>query len=467
MAGPPPDYFARVRGSANVPALQNCRVVIVGVGTVGSRIADLLARSGVGFFRFIDHDPLQVENLFRHVLPAIYLDWNKAAGLADWLGRQVPGLHVDPVERRIDDSVPAELLERWLSDADLIVAATDDREAQRRIGRQALALGVPALFPGQYVEGGGEVFVQTDNRRPCFGCWDYFRGRREPLRGVGGLPFAELPVIDTTLRLCVGMLDPDSQYRNMLVGEDGERYQAFRIDRSGTRDSAPQERRRDCPSCGGDPLGQAHQHPPDPRRRRMWPIPSSQPLLPVWIALGAIIVVVTALVIGAVSGNSPSPSLELSRPSVPESVATASGGPTASTPTPAAKYPPESGTSVATAKTIQPGEEEEGDSGTVAYGDGSCGPETGQFWKMSLHEGEEVKIVWGGPERHAMGLDVWPPGVSEIHGSGEGRVTYQSTSGEDNEAHFEASTTGSYTIVIDESCGNPGPFHFTLTTQPG
>jgi hypothetical protein len=125
------------------------------------------------------------------------------------------------------------------------------------------------------------------------------------------------------------------------------------------------------------------------------------------------------------------------------------------------------GTSVASARAIVPGVKETGNSGTVAYGEGSCGPEQGQFWKATLKQGDLVTIIWGGPNGSAMGLDIWPPGTTEVHGSGEGRVTYQSTEGEHTEETFTAPTTGVYPIVIDDSCGHAGVFHFTLTTQPG
>jgi hypothetical protein len=136
---------------------------------------------------------------------------------------------------------------------------------------------------------------------------------------------------------------------------------------------------------------------------------------------------------------------------------TASG---ASAPTPTG-----AGISVATAWTIVPGVEEGGYSGAVAYGEGSCGPEQGQFWKATLEQGDLVTIVWGGPNDSATGLDIWPPGTTEVHGSGEGRVTYQSTEGEQTEKTFTAPTTGVYPIVIDDSCGQAGVFHFMLTTR--
>ncbi len=126
---------------------------------------------------------------------------------------------------------------------------------------------------------------------------------------------------------------------------------------------------------------------------------------------------------------------------------------------------PEPGTSEATAQIIEPGVEEEGNSGTADYGEGSCGQEEGQFWQASLQEGDRVTIVWGGPNNSAMGLDIWPPGTTGISGSDERRVAYGSAQAEYSKTTFTAPTTGVYPIVIDDSCGQPGVFHFTLTVQ--
>jgi hypothetical protein len=151
-----------------------------------------------------------------------------------------------------------------------------------------------------------------------------------------------------------------------------------------------------------------------------------------------------------------------SRATTSPTISSATAPRSTSTATPPASGAPQ-GTNVATALPVVPGIEETGDSGTVAYGEGSCGPEQGQFWKASLNRGDRVTIVWGGPSGSAMGLDVWPPGTTNIDGSGEGRVAYQSTAGEHTVETFTAPATGVYPIVIDDSCGSPGKFHFTLT----
>jgi hypothetical protein len=122
------------------------------------------------------------------------------------------------------------------------------------------------------------------------------------------------------------------------------------------------------------------------------------------------------------------------------------------------------GTSVRTAKRIHRGVRTVGNTGTVAYGSGSCGPEEGQFWKARLKAGQRVTILWGSSDGTVTGLDVYPPGTHKIAGSDDRRVTYQSIVGDPTKLTFIAPRTGMYPIIFDDSCGSPGPFHFVLIT---
>jgi molybdopterin/thiamine biosynthesis adenylyltransferase len=57
-----------VRAGALAPALRERRVAIVGVGALGSFIADTLVRSGVRSITLIDHDVVMPGNLVRHLV---------------------------------------------------------------------------------------------------------------------------------------------------------------------------------------------------------------------------------------------------------------------------------------------------------------------------------------------------------------------------------------------------------------
>jgi hypothetical protein len=257
----PRRQFARVPDDVDVGLLQKTLVVVVGVGMVGSQIAEGLARFTVGRLRLIDHDIYETQNTLRHALPVEYVGWNKAIALKDWLPKQVEGLQVEAVARQINGSVSDVELDDWLAEADLVVAATDDREAQRRIGRRALLSEVPAIFPAIYPHlGGGEVVVQFDREWPCFGCWDYFRPDAEQLRGARALDLDAQPVIFHAEQFSLGILDPGSRQRDLLRGNPP--HQLVMLDRAGVFRFISLTRRPTCPSCGGGPLRLAVPEPP-------------------------------------------------------------------------------------------------------------------------------------------------------------------------------------------------------------
>lgn len=250
------EQFSRVAGRINLPLMSGRRVVIVGVGAVGSIMAGQLASSGVGQLRLIDGDHLGQHNLIRHQLPAQYVGMNKAEGLALYLDENVSGIAVEALPRNIDESLSDSMLDRLLADADLIVAATDDDNAQRRVGTRALALGISAVFPALYADGGGEVFVQLRPGMPCFRCWDGFREDSEQLRGVTALGAEVLAVIQLATELSLALLDPHLVFRQHLISEENPDVpqQLFVLNYILEGWSRPPvEHRPDCPSCSVGP----------------------------------------------------------------------------------------------------------------------------------------------------------------------------------------------------------------------
>ncbi|HST54334.1 MAG TPA: ThiF family adenylyltransferase [Solirubrobacteraceae bacterium] len=286
-----PEYFARITGSVNFPLLQSKRVVVVGVGMVGSQIAEELAKCGVGYLRFIDHDTLESANLSRHALDDDFLNWNKAEGLTVYLATHVRGVRAEAVPHKINSSISDDLLDQWLADADLIVAATDDDNVQRRVARRALALGIRGIFPSLYPGvGGGEVIIQFDRQVPCFSCWDEFRENDAPLRGATALNVAALPIIFVSLRICLGLLDTRSADREMMVaGVNRPPYQSFVLNRFGTLRSGHLTRRPNCLVCGGSTLRFALTPAPD--------VPAPLTMSPAGIrsAIGWLLVVALAI----------------------------------------------------------------------------------------------------------------------------------------------------------------------------
>lgn len=86
------DYLTE-RGGAE-PGFTADRVGVIGCGSVGSRVAELLALSGFGRLVLSDPEVFVANNLFRHVLPSDAIHLIKAYAMKVALERRLPGLEV-------------------------------------------------------------------------------------------------------------------------------------------------------------------------------------------------------------------------------------------------------------------------------------------------------------------------------------------------------------------------------------
>lgn len=177
--------FARTEGLLS-PRLADRRVLLVGAGSVGSYLAEVLARSGVGAFTLIDPDAVEPANLGRTAYRLADLGLPKVRALADLVLSVSPGARIELHETRLEDLDGGRLGE-LVAESDLVVAATDDNEAQARLGHFAYHADRPALFPGLYRgAAGGEVIVVAGGA-PCWSCCT--GGVRETLAADGDDPY--------------------------------------------------------------------------------------------------------------------------------------------------------------------------------------------------------------------------------------------------------------------------------------
>src|SRR2546428_11622245 len=83
--------------------LRKKHLVIVGVGSVGSAIALMAARAGVGKFTLIDNDDVDPANIGRHVCNLSHLLRSKARGVTALIEQVNPEADVMPVEEDFRD----------------------------------------------------------------------------------------------------------------------------------------------------------------------------------------------------------------------------------------------------------------------------------------------------------------------------------------------------------------------------
>jgi hypothetical protein len=159
------------RSAGLLPASVRERAALVaGCGSVGSYLAEGLARAGVARVALVDPERIEAANLSRTVYVAADVGAPKVEALARRLRAVSPSIAVEEHPSAAQDLAPA-ALDRLVREADVVVAATDDPAAQRALDRFAYARGRPAVFVGLYAGAeGGEVVVTSPDRTACYRC---------------------------------------------------------------------------------------------------------------------------------------------------------------------------------------------------------------------------------------------------------------------------------------------------------
>lgn len=158
--------------SARSPSASEKRVAVVGTGSVGSKVAECLIRSGVNRLTLVDGDVLLPGNLERHVLDWGDVGFRKVRGLKRRLLRIVPGADIDVVDVNLNWQRSSQT-HAWqvssIANCDVVVDATGDPATALFLAAVAEANG-RAFVSIEVFEGGlgGLVAICLPDRDPPF-----------------------------------------------------------------------------------------------------------------------------------------------------------------------------------------------------------------------------------------------------------------------------------------------------------
>jgi molybdopterin-synthase adenylyltransferase len=147
--------------------LRSSRVLIVGLGGLGSPVALYLAAAGVGHLVLADFDQVDLTNLQRqiiHTTPRI--GQFKVDSARDSLAALNPQVRVETRAERLDDETLAEIIQN----VDLVIEGSDNFTTRFAVNRACHARGVP-LVSGAAIRMEGQVSVFTGQPgAPCYQC---------------------------------------------------------------------------------------------------------------------------------------------------------------------------------------------------------------------------------------------------------------------------------------------------------
>lgn len=153
-------------------AVQNKVVALIGLGALGSTVAELLAKAGVGRFRLCDCDYLATGNVARHVGALNEFGAPKTRIVMSRLVEINPYLRfseADVISGSAVDSLDG--LAKFLAPADLTISTTADESVESIINRVAVIHRKPVVYGRALRRGSmGRVFLVRPGRDACKEC---------------------------------------------------------------------------------------------------------------------------------------------------------------------------------------------------------------------------------------------------------------------------------------------------------
>lgn len=152
-----------VKGQKRIKA---ARVVVIGVGALGSPVIQYLAAAGVGTIKAIDFDEVKLENLQSQVIHTSRdLNRPKVASAKDKVRNINRSINFEAENIKLE----AENIVSEIDGYDLVIDCTDNYKARYLISDACVLCGIPLVF-GAIYQFEGRVGIFNLDGGPCYRC---------------------------------------------------------------------------------------------------------------------------------------------------------------------------------------------------------------------------------------------------------------------------------------------------------
>lgn len=208
--------------------LLSAKVLVVGLGGLGSPVAMYLAASGVGTLVLNDFDQVDTSNLQRQIIhQTTSVGLNKTASAKQLLHRLNPDCHVIELPQKLEERE----LKQHIQQVDVVVDCSDNFATRHLLnrcchqGRKPLVSGAAIRFEGQLT-----VFHYQTEMDACYACLYPVSGVDDESCSMNGVLSPLVGVMGSlqameTIKLLIGM---GETLRNRLLVFDGL-TQDFRV----------------------------------------------------------------------------------------------------------------------------------------------------------------------------------------------------------------------------------------------
>ena len=150
--------------------LLNAKVVILGMGALGTAAANNLCRAGVGYIRMVDRDYVELSNLQRQVLfdeEDAKQALPKVIAAANHLRKVNSEIELEPLIQDINSTN----VESFIKGMDLVLDATDNLETRLLINEACHKHQIPWIYCAALGSEGMTLTVLPDETSPCLRCF--------------------------------------------------------------------------------------------------------------------------------------------------------------------------------------------------------------------------------------------------------------------------------------------------------
>ena len=218
--------------------LKQARVLIAGVGGLGSVSAYYLAAAGIGSIRIADCDCVESGNLNRQIIHGTGdIGKPKTLSALEKLRNLNPYCNVEPIQEFISD----ENILHTVEGCTVILDGTDNLKARKILNRASILKDIPFIYGG--VEGfTGMVSTFVPGQTPCLECFfSQDTEQKDPIGIIGPIPgvIASIQSLEA-IKLILGI---GKLLTNKLLIFNGMSMSFRKIE---------VEKNPDCPVCGGN-----------------------------------------------------------------------------------------------------------------------------------------------------------------------------------------------------------------------
>jgi molybdopterin/thiamine biosynthesis adenylyltransferase len=149
-------------------SLQRSKILIVGMGALGTVLANHMVRAGIGHVRFVDRDFVEASNLQRQML-FDEKDVEQSLPKAVAAERKLSQINSEVVIEGVVGDVTPKTIEQFASGVDLILDGTDNFQTRFVINDYCFREGIPYLYGGA-VSSRGMQATFIPGETPCLRC---------------------------------------------------------------------------------------------------------------------------------------------------------------------------------------------------------------------------------------------------------------------------------------------------------